>query len=173
MDDALFEKLTAGLKQGVEHARGERELRETVFPSPPPAVSAERVKAVRESVSLSQAKFAGVLGVRPKTVQSWEQGVRPPAPVACRMIEVLEQHPAMILKTVGLGETSRVVVLKTGGKTKRKAAKQAEKRSRTSAAGGSTTPRKRPVTGRAITGRKALAGLKKKPQAKSAAGGGG
>jgi putative transcriptional regulator len=48
------------------------------------------VKRVRELVGVSQAVLAGFLGVNVNTVRSWEQGKRPPQPIACRFLSEIE-----------------------------------------------------------------------------------
>jgi putative transcriptional regulator len=50
----------------------------------------EEVKATRERLNASQAVFARLLGVSPKTVQSWEQGLAPPA-MARRLLDVINE----------------------------------------------------------------------------------
>jgi putative transcriptional regulator len=42
---------------------------------------------------MSQAMFARLLNVSPKTVQSWEHGTRKPSQAALRLIQVFEQNP--------------------------------------------------------------------------------
>src|SRR5436190_5996654 len=44
------------------------------------------VKRVRELLGASQAVLAGFLGVNVNTVRSWEQGKRPPQPIARRFL---------------------------------------------------------------------------------------
>jgi len=45
---------------------------------------------------MSQAVFPRVLNISPKTVQSWEQGLRQPTQAALRLLEVKEQQPEII-----------------------------------------------------------------------------
>jgi putative transcriptional regulator len=61
--------------------------------APPPAYRGEGVLRVRELLGMSQAAFAAFLGVDPSTVQSWEQGLRLPSPLACRMLSEIEADP--------------------------------------------------------------------------------
>jgi putative transcriptional regulator len=49
----------------------------------------EDIRALRERLEMSQSVFARLLGARPKTVQSWEQGRTPP-PMARRLLEVID-----------------------------------------------------------------------------------
>lgn len=63
----------------------------------PPAPRAYRphdVKRVRELLGTSQAVLAGFLGVNVNTVRSWEQGKRPPQPIARRFLSEIESDPA-------------------------------------------------------------------------------
>jgi putative transcriptional regulator len=61
--------------------------------TPPPAYRAGDVRRVRDLLAMSQAAFAAFLGVEPSTVSSWEQGIRPPSPLACRMLSEIEADP--------------------------------------------------------------------------------
>jgi putative transcriptional regulator len=49
---------------------------------------------VRELLGTSQAVLAGFLGVNVNTVRSWEQGKRPPQPIARRFLSEIESDPA-------------------------------------------------------------------------------
>ena len=60
---------------------------------PPPEYRGEDVRRVRELLEMSQAAFAGFLGADPSTVRSWEQGLRTPSPLACRMLSEIEADP--------------------------------------------------------------------------------
>jgi len=51
------------------------------------------VRRVRGLVGLSQVLFAGFLGVDANTVRSWEQGTRPPSPIARRFMDEIERDP--------------------------------------------------------------------------------
>ena len=61
--------------------------------TPPPEYRGEGVRRVRELLGMSQAAFAAFLGADPSTVRSWEQGLRPPSPLACRMLSEIEADP--------------------------------------------------------------------------------
>jgi len=62
--------------------------------APPPAYRGEGVRRVRELLAMSQAAFAAFLGADVSTVRSWEQGSRPPSPLACRILSEIEADPA-------------------------------------------------------------------------------
>jgi putative transcriptional regulator len=61
---------------------------------PPPEYRGEGVRRVRELLGMSQAAFAAFLGADPSTVRSWEQGLRSPSPLACRMLSEIEAEPS-------------------------------------------------------------------------------
>ena len=100
----LFERLKAGLEEGIRHAKGEIILRTTTLDTPgrPPEVGAEELTTLRHKSGMSQAVFAQVLNVSTKTVQSWEQGQRKPSQAALRLIQVFRHDPAVMLELVGM-----------------------------------------------------------------------
>ena len=61
--------------------------------TPPPEYRGGDVKRVRQLLAMSQAAFAAFLGVDPSTVRSWEQGLRPPSPLARRLLSEIEADP--------------------------------------------------------------------------------
>ena len=61
---------------------------------PPLQYGAPDVRRVRELLAMSQAAFAAFAGVDPSTVRSWEQELRPPSPLACRLMSEIEAEPA-------------------------------------------------------------------------------
>jgi len=61
--------------------------------TPPPEYRNGDVRRVRDLLGMSQTAFAAFLGVDPSTVRSWEQGLRPPSPLACRMLSEIEADP--------------------------------------------------------------------------------
>ena len=88
MDDKHFDELLESVRDMGRHMRGEAlagaKLRE--FPEPD-------VKAIRERIGLSQTRFAYLIGVKPKTLQNWEQHrVRPSGP-ARALLKIVEANP--------------------------------------------------------------------------------
>lgn len=51
------------------------------------------VKAIREKTGLSQAGFAYLIGVKPKTLQNWEQKRIRPAGPARALLKIVEATP--------------------------------------------------------------------------------
>jgi putative transcriptional regulator len=48
---------------------------------------------IRAKLQLSQAAFAGLMGVSLRTIQDWEQGRRKPSGPAEARLRIAEQHP--------------------------------------------------------------------------------
>lgn len=55
------------------------------------------IKRIREMFNSSQAVFAQLIGVEKKTLQSWEQGQRPPK-IARRMFDMMKNDPKAWLR---------------------------------------------------------------------------
>jgi putative transcriptional regulator len=59
------------------------------------------VKRVRERLGASQSVLARLLGVTVNRVRSWEQGKRPPQPIACRFLAEIEARPGYRRRRIG------------------------------------------------------------------------
>jgi putative transcriptional regulator len=99
---SLFERLKAGLQEGVQFAQGKRKLRTTVIPDLPPALHPQDVLQLRQRLHMSQPEFARLMNVSVKTVQTWEQGTRSPSQAAGRLLQVLRAQPEMVCAVVGI-----------------------------------------------------------------------
>lgn len=88
----LFERLKAGLEEGIAHQKGELELNvvEVNIPDPPRVYGSAEIKSLRRSFRMSQASFSKLLAVSKKTVEGWEQGVRVPTGSAARLLQFIE-----------------------------------------------------------------------------------
>lgn len=58
----------------------------------PPELSAADIKAIRESIGVSQPLFAEFLGVSPQVVKAWEQGRRRAVGAARRLLADMRDH---------------------------------------------------------------------------------
>ena len=91
MDNERFNELLESVRDMGRHMRGEvvAEVRTREFPEPD-------VKAIRKRAGLSQTRFAYLIGVKPKTLQNWEQRrVRPTGP-ARALLKIVEANPAAL-----------------------------------------------------------------------------
>jgi putative transcriptional regulator len=85
----LAQRLTKGLVEGIEFARGHLPLATTVVPSGR-TYSRDEVVAIRNRRHMSQAQFANLLAVSVKTLQSWEQGARKPSKPTMRLLQIFD-----------------------------------------------------------------------------------
>ena len=87
MNDQQFDELLASVQDMGKHMRGEAvAARVKEFPEPD-------VKAIREKTGLSQTGFAYLIGVKPKTLQNWEQKRVRPAGPARALLKIVEANP--------------------------------------------------------------------------------
>ena len=83
-------EILEGIREIKAFKRGEitnlktRELNEPTNP-----------QEIRTRLNLSQAAFAGLMGVSVRTVQDWEQGRRKPSGPARSLLRIAEKHPAI------------------------------------------------------------------------------
>ena len=92
----VAEQIRAGLEDSLAYTRGELTLVTTTLPSPPLALNAAGVTRIRKRLRMSQGVFAAALNVSPKTVQSWEQGIRQPSQGALRLLEIFDRQPEVV-----------------------------------------------------------------------------
>ena len=60
----------------------------------------ESPQVIRGQLNLSQAAFAGLMGVSVRTVQDWEQGRREPSGPAKTLLRIAQQHPEVFAELV-------------------------------------------------------------------------
>jgi putative transcriptional regulator len=68
-------------------------VRHVMVVVPPPQIGPEDVKRTREALGLSQPVFADFLGTSLSTIRSWEQGQKPPSPMARRLLGLIATDP--------------------------------------------------------------------------------
>ena len=88
--EALSE-FTEALKKGEVSKRFT--CRQIKLDLKPTLYSPELVKTTRKLLKVSQSLFARFLGISPKTVRSWEQGINTPSPIACRFMDEIRRSP--------------------------------------------------------------------------------
>ena len=102
MTDEAFADLKSVLDDALAFERGKRrDLRVTRVqaPRPPKALSPRDIARIRERLNCSQAVFAMLLNISPKTVQAWEQGAREPGDAALKLLTIAKNHPEVLLET--------------------------------------------------------------------------
>jgi putative transcriptional regulator len=91
---SLFTELKAGFDELAAARQGKTTLRSTVVEIVDPVeVSPAELKAVRETLHLSQAVMARRLRTNDRTYQNWEQGKSKPNAQAALLIRLVEKHP--------------------------------------------------------------------------------
>lgn len=117
----FFERLRDGLDEGIAHAQGDMTLKTVVVPEEAPEIDAGTLAALRARAAMSQAVFARMLNVSPKTLQSWEQGLRRPSDASRRLIQIFCEHPEVVCRSAGLPEvTLKGVAIKHFAKGRRR-----------------------------------------------------
>lgn len=64
----------------------------------PPAFKAADVKRLRARLAMTQRLFAKLIGVSSELVEHWEQGIRSPRPIACRLLNEIARDPTAFLQ---------------------------------------------------------------------------
>jgi len=95
---SAFAKINAGLEDAIAFHAGDRQLTvRDVELKPPAPMGAKEVLAVRTRLRVSQAAFARILNVSPRTVQAWETDARRPSDAALKLLAVAKAHPEVLL----------------------------------------------------------------------------
>ena len=89
---AAFEEATEAMRSGEPPER-RFTVRTYKADFAPGDYGPDDVRRVRGLLGMSQAVFAVFLGVDANTVRSWEQGNRPPSPIARRFMSEIEADP--------------------------------------------------------------------------------
>ena len=101
MSDEAFADLKEALEDALASERSKRrDLKVTRIQAPrPKAMSPRDIARIRERLNCSQAVFAMMLNISPKTVQAWEQGSRAPGDAALKLLTIAKKHPEVLLET--------------------------------------------------------------------------
>jgi putative transcriptional regulator len=92
-----FSKITAGLEDAIAYHRGKALLTvRDVELKPLRPMTAKDVVAVRTRMRVSQAAFARILNVSPRTVQAWEADARQPSDAALKLLSVAQKYPEVL-----------------------------------------------------------------------------
>ena len=92
----LGKRLIDSMKELQSHLRGEVKLSETVYYVPPET----DVRALRETLGLSQSEFAAVFGFNVRSLQDWEQGRRRPEIPIRAYLAVIQRDPQAVIRAL-------------------------------------------------------------------------
>ena len=90
-----YTEISAGLKDAVSHARGNKSRAKVHRPVP------IDVKAIREKTGMSQQRFCATFGISLGTLRHWEQGLRTPRGAARVLLKVVDNNPKAVIKAAG------------------------------------------------------------------------
>jgi putative transcriptional regulator len=95
----VYKSIITGLNEAVEYEKGTIKARRAKCTvNPAPDFSAQEIKSVRNTLQMTQATFAAVMGVSIKTVEAWEVGTNRPIGTARRMLGMLKADPQLPAK---------------------------------------------------------------------------
>lgn len=83
----IGQEILEGIREIKKFKAGQGSLRTQTLRDPAPP------QEIRARLKLSQAAFAGLMGVSLRTVQDWEQGRRKPSGPAEALLRIAEQRP--------------------------------------------------------------------------------
>src|SRR5262245_57509647 len=101
MSDEAFSDLKVALEDALAFEKGQRtnlKVKRILAPRPPKAMSPKDIARIRQKLNCSQAVFAMMLNISPKTVQAWEQGSREPGDAALKLLTIAKKHPEVLLE---------------------------------------------------------------------------
>lgn len=95
MDKEHFQNLVKGVKEMKRHLAGKRVrgVRTT-------RVDATDIQAIRKAASLSQSRFAKLIGVNLRTLQNWEQGRTRPTGPARALLKIVASNPKSAIQAL-------------------------------------------------------------------------
>lgn len=99
MSQTTGEKIIEGLQEFTDALKNRETVseqlncRKIVLDLKPTPYDPKLVRETRELLNVSQAVFAGFLGVSTNTVQAWEQGINTPNDMACRFMDEIRRDP--------------------------------------------------------------------------------
>jgi putative transcriptional regulator len=87
----IGQEILIGIREIKAHKAGKGNLRTHQLQAPAPP------QVIRQRLKLSQAAFAGLMGVSLRTIQDWEQGRRKPSGPAEALLRIADQRPDVFL----------------------------------------------------------------------------
>jgi putative transcriptional regulator len=88
----LGQEILDGIREIKAYKAGKLHLQTRELKQPASA------REIRARLQLSQAAFAGWMGVSLRTLQDWEQGRRTPSGSAKTLLRIAQQHPEIFLE---------------------------------------------------------------------------
>jgi putative transcriptional regulator len=93
----VYESIMQGLTEAADYQQGKIRARKTKLAiKPVDTFNHNDIKLIRQRTGLSQAMFAGSLGVSSKTVEAWENGRNKPEGASRRLLEIVRDDPGFL-----------------------------------------------------------------------------
>ena len=89
----FFGELMEGLTEALAYSKGQAAADTFTRKNSLPDIN---VTQVRNSLNLTQKNFAAVLGVSPRTVESWEAGRTTPTPTAKKLMYLIREDRKLV-----------------------------------------------------------------------------
>jgi putative transcriptional regulator len=94
---SVYESIMQGLTEAADYQEGKIRARKTRLTIKPVSTfNNEDIRRIRQKTGLSQAMFAGSLGVSTKTVEAWENGRNKPEGTSRRLLEIVQDDPGFL-----------------------------------------------------------------------------
>jgi putative transcriptional regulator len=94
---SVYQSIMRGLNEAIEYQQGRTKARKAKLSiKPVDTFNIEDIRQIRWRTGLSQAMFAGSLGVSPKTVEAWESGRNKPEGASRRLLEIVRDDPGFL-----------------------------------------------------------------------------
>lgn len=93
----FFSGVMDGLKEALAFEKGTAKEATLARKRNLPDVDARKL---RSNLKLTQKEFARVLGVSPRTVESWEIGRSTPSPTAKNLMHLIESKPSLVRELI-------------------------------------------------------------------------
>jgi putative transcriptional regulator len=88
-----------GLTEAADYQQGKISARKNKLTiKPVDTFNTDEIKRIRQKTRLSQAMFAGSLGVSPKTIEAWENGRNKPEGASRRLLEIVRDDPGFLAR---------------------------------------------------------------------------
>ena len=110
---AIAEELIAGVQSLIDDMKSGKGItvREVSINMAVPEFSPDDIRAVRESLGLSQTLFAEFLGASASAIRAWERGAKIPTPMARRFLDSIRADPEYWLAKVRATMTTKLKLM--------------------------------------------------------------
>ena len=93
----FFNELMNGLTEALAYSKGQATANTYTRKRSLPDIN---IAEIRNSLDMTQKRFASVLGVSPRTVESWEAGRTNPPPTAKKLIYLIQEDHNIVNRLI-------------------------------------------------------------------------